>query len=29
MTEPKLITSPLSRFVEENGHRVDVRIYRL
>jgi hypothetical protein len=29
MPEPKLITSPLSQSVEENGNRVDVRIYRL
>jgi uncharacterized protein len=29
MTDPKLINSPLSRSVEENGNRVDVCIYRL
>jgi|SRR5208337_3658429 len=29
MPDPKLITSPLSRFVEENGDRVEVAIYRL
>jgi hypothetical protein len=29
MTDPKLITSSLSRRVEGNGDRVDVPIYRL
>jgi len=29
MPEPKLINSPLSRFVEENGDRVEIAIYRL
>ena len=29
MPDPKLITSSLSQSVEENGDRVDVRIYRL
>lgn len=29
MPDPKLINSPLSRSVEENGDRVDVCIYRL
>jgi uncharacterized protein len=29
MPDPKLITSPLSGFVEENGDRVDIAIYRL
>ena len=29
MTDPKIITSSLSRLVEGNGERVDVRIYGL
>jgi hypothetical protein len=29
MPDPKLITSSLSRFVEENGDRVEIAIYRL
>ncbi len=29
MPDPKLITSRLSRFVEENGARVEIAIYRL
>ncbi len=29
LPEPKLIASPLSRFVEENGERVEIAIYRL
>jgi uncharacterized protein len=29
MTDPKLITSSLSRIVEENGERVEIAIYRL
>jgi hypothetical protein len=29
MTDPKLIISPLSRVVEENGDRVEIAIFRL
>ena len=29
MPEPKLITSPLSQFAEENGARVEIAIYCL
>ena len=29
MTDPKLINSPVSRSVEENGDRVEIAIYRL
>ena len=29
MPDPKLITSSLSQFVEENGDRVEISIYRL
>jgi len=29
MPDPKIIDSPLSRVVKKDGHRVDVRIYRL
>jgi hypothetical protein len=29
MTDPKLITSSLSRVIEENGDRVEISIYRL
>ena len=29
MPEPKLIDSPLSRSVEQNGDRVEIAIYRL
>ena len=29
MPDPKLINSPLSRSVEENGDRVEIAIYRL
>jgi uncharacterized protein len=29
MTDPKLIISSLSRFVEEQGDRVEISIYRL
>jgi len=29
MADPKIIDSPLSRIVEEDGVSVDVRIYRL
>ena len=29
MSDPKLINSPLSRTVEENGDRVEIAIYRL
>jgi hypothetical protein len=29
MADPKIIDSPLSRIVEEDGISVDVRIYRL
>ncbi len=29
MTDPKLINSPLSRIVDEDGERVEVCIYRV
>ena len=29
MTDPKLINSPLSQSVEENGQRIEIAIYRL
>jgi uncharacterized protein len=29
MSDPKLIVSPLSRVIEENGERVEIAIYRL